>query len=604
MKAPPPGQGSPTPIPGAPDDKPALTNAGHTSVSSAQKGTTAGIVGEQQGGPIRENLSDSLDTNFAVGPVLEGPTVTIASGGVRFNHLDARQAAIVARIENAFGMKLPPGARIYWPEHDFMATKSLEAIQPTRTAEEALALLGDEPDVYGGFLRGVDGCGSSNDLPGKFREQRNEAASGLARFSSTPTFASSFEIKIKFEKARDGKNVIEYSAPQYKVNQSYAEQSRPNPNKKGAIDQKDAPNFILRLFRLSGIRVTMEDVDERALAGGMGTSGAFNHALLEFANHYSGAGLSQADLISLGVYLENDVFKGLTGGQEAISTMQGGGNLHVWLRGFRDEAGQFPNGFVSLPMPEQRLRELSEHAVLFQAGKTFKDTVPETNRYAKLTNFGWTDGIEDADPFIRGRHLDNVRLTSEYVEAFNKGDWDGMAVALNQYVKNRDQNTLRWLNVVLDYHQGHRDGLPAYVENWYRRVFVEEGNEHYEAFQAVRDLIAEHGDKIRNMSLYTFEPIATEAAAARELDMALFPLGAGGPGTLSILLAPEGLADLRRRFLDPRGLTELTRDAARRAMTEQGTHHQRGFIPYSVGMEPGGFERAELDPANGPIVIG
>ncbi len=550
--------------------------------------------GDQLRSPVRGAGSEG-EANPASDASTAGP-----AGGT--NQLRAESYA--QRTLRALGVdkdNLPAGTKLFWPEKDFMAGEPLSSIQPTRSAKEALRMIGNSKITFNGYLRGVDGAGSSNDLPGKFREQRNPTAKGLGRFSSTPTFASTFKVQVSFEKS-DNPEAIEYDASQYNVHSVYTEATR--PNRDGSIAQKDAANYIFRLFGLRGIRITLDDVDERALAGGMGTSGAFNLALIEAANALSGAGLSEADMVNLGIYLENSVFMGLTGGQEAISTLLGGGYLHIWLRGFRDEQGQFPNGFVSIPLPADRLAEFSKHAVLLQAGKTYVDGKAEQNRFATLTNIGWTDGIEDGDPYIVARHLDNVRLTFEYVEAFRKGDWHGVARALDHYVRNRDENTLHWINIALDWHEKRRG--PSYAKKWANRIFKSEDNPFYAQFRVVRDLYFQHGAKLREMSLYTLDPLGAEIAEARNAGIALFPLGAGGPTTLSILFDPQGMPHMREAFLELSAYPEMSREAAVQAMTASGWHELKGYVPYEVGMEPAkleGLQEVGFEPSAGPIQL-
>src|SRR5262249_51547215 len=161
--------------------------------------------------------------------------------------------------------------------------------------------------------------------------------------------------------------------------------------------------------------------------------------------------LSDAEIINLSTRLENDAFGGLTGGQEAIATLLGGGYVHIWLRGFHDRQGPFPDGFLSIPLPRACLEAFAQRAVLLQAGKVYENGEAVQPRFSKLTNFAWADGLEDGDSVIVGYHQDNVRLTMAYVQALRESRWDAVAEILNQYVHNRDANTFWWMKIILDW---------------------------------------------------------------------------------------------------------------------------------------------------------
>ena len=198
-------------------------------------------------------------------------------------------------------------------------------------------------------LRGVDGCGSSLDLPEFQLRLTKDGAKQIADIPSTPTIASAFTVKIRFGLS-DDQDAIVYEAPDYfsgeysvaeVVTVPHADEAK---RARGMIMlarlQKDAPAFVFKnIFGLSGIKITCEAISPMALAGGMESSNAFNVALIAAASMLSGADLNYAEIFNLAVKIENDELNGLTGGQGHLSSILGGAYQHMWLSGLKQISG-------------------------------------------------------------------------------------------------------------------------------------------------------------------------------------------------------------------------------------------------------------------------
>eukprot|EP01052_Picozoa_sp_SAG31_P002274 SAG31_NODE_79_length_27235_cov_6.268868_3_plen_2702_part_00 len=221
------------------------------------------------------------------------------------------------------------------------------------------------------FQRGLDGPGSSQDLPFWQQEMTLDGEHGLEKMPKTPTFASSFALKMKFIVSAappSGNAVVEYVAPMYGLTEV-----KPKvwdmPVTATSMSQLDAPGYVfLNLCGLTGlkVRVLVESIDIMAKEGGMGSSGAFNAGLLLGASLIMGAGLSEGDVLAIGTKLENAEFRGLTGGQELLSSLVGGATMNVWLSG----RGKGYNAFlVPLIDKEAPMNMLCNSAVYCQAGK-------------------------------------------------------------------------------------------------------------------------------------------------------------------------------------------------------------------------------------------
>ncbi|MDD5136693.1 MAG: hypothetical protein PHN63_05040, partial [Candidatus Omnitrophica bacterium] len=533
-------------------------------------------------------------------------------------------AAITAMITSTqSGEKsYPAGAEkaeglFFLPKYDFKQGSPLNnsLIKTKRGAEEVRKLLLAARDEkielsISGHLRGVDGAGSSLDLP-EFQKRLTEAGvTSPDALPSTPTIASAFSVKIRFE-AADDPDVIEYIAPDYGITaQNPYRVYGPimlNKDSKTPNGQKDAPAFIFRnIFNLKGIRIICEEAPPMALAGGMESSNMFNVALVSAASMLSGAGLSLADIFSLAVKIENDEFNGLTGGQGHLSSMLGGAYRNVWLSGVKDAAGKltYPYAAFSVPLLKgDDLAAIEEHMALVQAGKEYKDGRALVGRTATLINWMWTDLLRDEDAIGAPLHRGKLALTAKYAQALKAKDFKTAVEMINQYVDTRDKLCLRWMNLMLDAHEGKKE-VPEYAKRYESDVF-DEKSPRYKDYDVIRRMLADKGGEfLRSTSLYTLDPIASLVKKARKHGITIMPLGAGGPGANLIAISSVGSKHLRD-FLKHEGVAELN-DAAARAVVH-GDGLLRGYIPFKVGKDPikfNGFKDLGLSEPERPAASG
>ncbi|MCK5180535.1 MAG: YdcF family protein, partial [Candidatus Omnitrophica bacterium] len=201
--------------------------------------------------------------------------------------------------------------RTFSPELDFEQGRALTPVdiqfirnRVTRNTQHVRHLLEDAEKrnielTISGHLRGVDGPGSSLDLPEFQKALTTIGASSFDDLPSTPTIASAFTATVKFEKA-DNPNEVVYVAPDYGITEKRPLRFTSDVilhNGRTPKGQADAPGYILRnLFGLSGVKITMKGISPMALAGGMESSNVFNTALIAAASMLSGVDLSQAEI--------------------------------------------------------------------------------------------------------------------------------------------------------------------------------------------------------------------------------------------------------------------------------------------------------------------
>lgn len=500
---------------------------------------------------------------------------------------------------------------LFRPKYNFEQKKPLDVsiIKTTRSAEEVIALLkkAKSPLSIQGHLRGVDGPGSSLDLPEFQVTLTDKDAKSLKEHPSTPTIASAFTVKIRFELA-DDPEVIEYVAPDYGITEANPLKFKGEVplDKNGRTHQANAPAFIFRnIFGLKGIRVICEEVSPVARAGGMESSNVFNTALIAAASMLSGANLSQADIFSLAVKLENDEFAGLTGGQGHICCLLGGAYQHVWLTGERNNTGDLINPYSAVSIPlltdDSSIKAIEDHTMLVQAGMQYKDGKPQAGRAASLTNNMWTDLLRDRDEIGFPLHKEKLEATAIFTQALKEGDFATASAEVVKYTERRDKITKRWLSLAIGAHEGVA-GLPSYAYEYAKKVW-DPSHRDYEEYKMVRDMYDEMGNTLKDISLYTLNPISTLVREALKEGIAIMPLGAGGPGANLMAISEKGLAHMKN-FFESKGIHEFDENEAKNII--RGTGELKGYLPFKVGKEPlqiAGFEELGLKLPEGPLSV-
>jgi len=509
-----------------------------------------------------------------------------------------------AMVTSAEGRHFDP--ILNFPQGQPISDSELEALQSRIQREDSeVRILFEKAQQFGiefavtGPLRGVDGPGSSLDLPVFQRALTPQGARGLDNLPSTPTIASEFTATITFKRA-DNEAEIVCVAPDYGVTEANPYRTEGNIkliNGRTPNGQMDAPGFIFgNLFGLKGVKITMESISPMALAGGMESSNVFNVALIAAASMLSGANLSPAEIFSLAVKLENDEFGGLTGGQGHLATLLGGAYQHMWLSGVKNTAGKLinPYGAVSVPLLEtdQQLDAIENHMMLVQAGKPYKNGSAIVGRTAALINDMWTDLLRDKDPLGLSWHKEKLGLTKQYTEALKEGDFEAAARATIRYVEIRDFLVEIWLTLMIG--ASNNEVTNNYAFEYAEKVF-NPSHPHYGDYQVIRDIFKQQGEEgLRDSRLYTFGPIAELVDEAKKEGIAVMPLGAGGPGANLIAIHPRGIDPLRQ-FLQSQGLSEISETEAKKIVGGTGT--LKGFMPFKVGRDPmqfNGFEEIGL----------
>lgn len=422
--------------------------------------------------------------------------------------------------------------------------------------------------------------------------------SNINDLPSTFTVASNFLATIRFEAAKDPE-AIEYIAPDYNMPESnpYIVKGPITLTSEGRCPKgmKDAPAYVLgNLFGLKGVRVTVDAVSPMALAGGMESSNVFLTSLLACSSMLADAGLSEADVFSLAVKLENDEFGGLTGGQGHLCCLLGGAHRHMWLSGAVDSYAAFSTTTIK---PEA-LTAVEQHMFLVQAGKEYLNGEAVTTRAAALTNHMWTDLLRDQDSEGYPLHKEKIELTAKYTAALEAQDFATVVDVVDRYVEIRDTITCRWLSLAIDAKEG-KEGLPAPAQGYAKRAFESKDKE----WDIVRSMYAQHKGGLAKMSLYTLDPIKQLLEKGRKEKVALMPLGAGGPGANLVAISAQGEGHLRK-FLGANDLGPLTEDKVRDTM--RGTGLLKGYVPLRAGAKPlqfKGWEQMDLQQPSGPIPL-
>jgi len=490
---------------------------------------------------------------------------------------------------------------LFWPKYNFTLGRPLEKglIKTQRGPEEVLKILKRAKETNTelaiiGHLRGLDGCGSSLDLPEFQKTLTPIEAESLEDLPSTITVASEFRSKFKFEIAND-ENVIEYVAPDYGL-----PEDRPykvvgeialTPEGRTPEGQKDAPAFIFRnIFGLKGIRIICEKTSPMALAGGMEASNALSLGLIAAASVLSGADLSLADIFSLAVKLENDEFGGLTGGQGHLNYILGNSYKHIWLSGIKNKNGDFINPYAALSIPlldQEQTSFVEKHFLLVQTGKEYEDGQAKTARASLLTNIMWTDLLRDGDEIGVTLHKEKITLAARYAKGLKESNIQEVIRATNRYVEIRNMLCLRWINLMLDAYQNK--GTPEYAYKYAQKVLNPQ-NPDYKYYELIRKLYKKYGENLRRISLYTLGSMAGTIKMSKEKGFAMMPLGAGGPGSVLMAVSPSSDQSLKS-FLESQEIYEMNEKKATSIIRSTGT--LKGYLDFRVGKEKIAFEGFE-----------
>jgi len=364
-----------------------------------------------------------------------------------------------------------------------------------------------------------------------------------------------------------------------------------------------------------------------AKEGGMGSSGAFNAALMIGASMLAGSGLSEGDIFSIGTKMENAEFQGLTGGQELLSSLQGGAMLHVWLFGFSQGYSAFtipltdPAASAAFgskaPDGLPALTQLGGHALYVQAGKTFANGKPEVHRTAAAVNIMWTDLLDDGDPESQPVLRRMKELSTLYAKGLLQSDLVEAVKVINEFVDLRVEMGHRWLHLILQASKNVEKvlGVPAWKAIGEQNASLTELQQKFKEnnvpqeglryafrvwdaadatffeFESVR-LLYEDLDKKKELhkftsnDFYVYGPVVQLLAATRAKgDIAVMPLGAGGPGANLIAMTSNsrGVAYLQE-VLAEGGITQLDEEEV--AAIVQGTGTIRGWMPFTYGATP------------------
>lgn len=475
---------------------------------------------------------------------------------------------------------------LFDPAHQISKRENLRYVASVPnpiSAEEVIRRFrqANKPLVITVHLRGFNGPGAGMDLPEIQKKLTKKGAVLLSEIPSTSTLTSEFSIKIKFS-AADDPNVIEYVAPDYGIREV-------NPyvvkGKVGLIDgktprgQMDGPAYIFaNIFGLRGIRMELKDISPMALAGGMESSNAFNVALFAAASTLSGANWTWADIFAEAVRVENEVFGGSTGGQGHLSSILGGVHHHIWLSGIKDENGNEINPYGAFSIPfvfdEADIHFIENQMALLQVGKEYRNGKPVVERISALTSQMRRDLLRDGDE--KGMELNNeaLALSALHAQALEKKDMKTIVEMVNRYVHIRDELCRRWMKLAID-SKNNVPNLPPYAERYAQRLQTDE---------ALRESYNTHRDGLAEISLYSHSAKAL-IEAGREEEIAIMPLGAGGPGAVNMAITSDerGIEHLRG-FFERNDIPQLTDEGVRRII--RGTGELKGYMPFKVGTKP------------------
>jgi hypothetical protein len=428
-------------------------------------------------------------------------------------------------------------------------------------------------------MRAFDGMGSSLDLPFPQWMFTMLGITHFEAFPMTPTVASEYKATISFRLAPKEvreKGQIVYIAPQYGIDrlirgkddigffekedgaeQIYDKVTVDAEHPHGRIHAQGlAPAYIFtHIFDLTGLEIEVESIDLFPKeGGGLESSNVANIALVSAASILSGANLSEPDIFSLAVKIENDELGGLTGGQGHWSALLGGIFAHVWFSGVKSTVdGNLVNTYSAFSIPLIRTPEavkiLEEHFMFAQAGKHYIKGKPQTGRAAQTTNELWTMLVEDLDEVGFPRFYQKIAQTAKgikalmAIEAHAKGYYEGnptdvaaveralqdIIESLIEYVNIRNDVALRGIELTFDAYHGRP--VPEFAKEYHRREFFTDKDDGVKReWDRLTQEIMQQSDKpepearaeaeqyLRTHSLYNYGKIGPLVDAAKQPD--------------------------------------------------------------------------------------
>ncbi len=460
--------------------------------------------------------------------------------------------------------------------------------------------------------RGLDGPGSALDLRDYQRRLRKPGHHRISEVPSTITISAQLTSVIRFEripeserKTDDGALEIEY------LSLRYGKKSAPtdkygkirfygpvdiNGNGQTKKGYEDMAGYIFQnLFGLGGgIRI----IDEANLPSGLESSNITVKALIEAAAMLSGTQLSKADIWVLGEALENDVFKGVTGGQGVLSAYTGGAHEHLW---FLDGDRQDQRSAFSIELvPPNQWEAFASHFVLTHLGGTTEAGSPILKRAGPLINKMWLDMLKRDE---KSQHLfeEMVPLANTYALAMLHMDFKTIAQSVNRLSNIRDHLLRRWFGLMLDAKLNHtyvHDGpwwwlrlepVPDYARAFAERI---EDEDKYPEYKPLQKLLARYAGRgpayLRTRSLYTLDPIEGFLNRVRRRGFGAMPTGAGGPGAIIAVVSPNGKAAIE----DLIAIEHLDKDEYVRHWVDAGLEMRR-YLDVRIGSraEIRGFDK-------------
>src|SRR5262249_26440529 len=138
----------------------------------------------------------------------------------------------------------------------------------------------------------------------------------------------------------------------------------------------------------------------------------------------SGANLSLGDIYRLAMKLENEELGNITGEQGLLSTFLGGIQQHIWT-------GQNGDAYpVSFPLftgdeqeVQQKLKNVSEHILLAQAGIHYSESSKVIERLSVVINQMWNDLLTKDSHIALPIFRRKIKLASQWAWALNQGDF-------------------------------------------------------------------------------------------------------------------------------------------------------------------------------------